>query len=166
VNYSNIYNINFRKLANLLTPPFLRKQKSIDFLEVLLTPLSIVNRSLRKFRAQAIYKVKHNGQVVYLQAVLNDFYDNYERRIYIDDFPVIESLYIYTAPENKTVFLGEMSIYSDAEVTLTVEYDFIVYVPIEYKPNTEQSLNAFLVQMRSLINYYKLASKRYNIIFY
>lgn len=166
MNYSNIYDIDFRELANLLTPPFLRKVKLIDFLEALLKPLEEVNFNFKIFRRQAIYKVTHNGQVVYLQAVLNDSYDNSLRRIYIDDFPVYDPVWIYPEADENPVYIGNATVYSDAEAFAATEFDFLVFVPIEYKPFNPQQLTIFLTQMRSLINYYKLASKRYDIIFY
>lgn len=86
MNYSKIYDIDFRELANLLTPPMLRRRRHIDWIETLLKPLEQVNFSLKKYRKDAIYKVTHNGQVVYLEKVLNDSFDPELRRIKIDDF--------------------------------------------------------------------------------
>jgi hypothetical protein len=165
VNYSKIYNIDFRELANLLTPPFLRKLKFIDFLEALLKPLEEVNFDFKIFRNKAIYKVTHNGQTVYLQAVLNDSYDNGLRRIYIDDVPIYDPLYIYPEANEKPVYIGKPYLYTAAEALNFSGFDFLVFVPVEYKPFEEKELEIFLTQIRSLINYYKLASKRYDIIF-
>jgi hypothetical protein len=165
VNYSNIYNINFRELVNLLTPPILRKLKFTDFLEALLKPLEEVNFNFKIFRNKSIYKVTRNGQIVYLQAVLNDSYDNGLRRIYIEDFPIYEPIYIYPVSDEKPAYLGSPYLYTDEEIYNAVEFDFLVFIPVEYRPSSPENLNIFLIQIRSLINYYKLASKRYNIIF-
>jgi hypothetical protein len=165
VNYFNIYNIDFRELANNLTPPFLRKLTLIDFLETLLKPLEEVNFKFKLFRKRSIYKVKNNGQVVYLQAVLNDSYDNQLRRIYIEDAPIFDAITVFPEADQKPVYIGSPYLYTDEEVFNTAEFDFLVYVPLEYRPFNANELQNFLTQMRSLINYYKLASKRYDIIF-
>jgi len=168
VNYSNIYNIDFRKFANLLIPPFLRKVVLIDWLVTLLNPVEDVNYKFKKFRDSSIYKVTHNGQVVYLQKVLNDYFDNLDRRIYIVDslvipptwvYPVNENLpvYIYPENENKPVYIYDDSIFIDSGI------DFVVILPLDIKPTNATDLNTLEIYMKSLINYYKLASKRYKL---
>lgn len=169
MNYSNIYNIDFRKLANMLTPPFLRKLTHIDWLETLFKPLEEVNFKFKIFRKESIYKVTHNGQVVYLQKVLNDAFDNEFRRIYIVDSFAIEPLWVYPEANQRDIYIGEVgdsetvyvydeSIFDDSDV------DFIVVMPIELMPATDYDLNIVEIQIKSLVNYYKLASKRYKII--
>lgn len=164
MNYSNIYIIHFRELVNSLTPPFLRKVKFVDFLNALLRPLEEVNFNLKAFRREAIYKVTHNGQVVYLQAVLNDKYDRNPRRIYIDDFPVFDPLYIYPEADELPVYLGTPYLYPEGQGFQGAEFDFLVYIPLDLKPFDLYQLELLLTQIRGLINYYKLASKRYDII--
>lgn len=166
MNYSNTYNIDFRELVNLLTPPFLRRLKLVDFLEALLKPLEEVNFKLKLFRGQSIYKVTHNGQVVYLQAVLNDKYDNDQRRIKIDDFPIFDPLWIYPDADENPVYIGSPALYTSEEAFSATEFDFLVFVPMEYRPFETTERENFLTQIKSLINYYKLASKRYDIIFF
>lgn len=169
MNFSNIYNLNFAKLANLLTPPFLRKPKLIDWLVVLLKPLGDVNRSFNKFRAKSIYQVTHNGQVYSLQAVLNDAYDNDLRRIRIVDSYVIDPVYVYPEADQRPVYINPDGVnpttylYDDS-IFVDIDVDFLVLIPEEYKPADPQDLNILVIQIRSLINYYKLASKRYKII--
>lgn len=164
-NYSNIYNINFRKLGDLLTPPPLRKPVFIDWIETFLKPLEEVNVLFKKFRKNSIYKVTHNGQVCYLQKVLNDAFDRFPRRIYITDVFYIENLYIYPENDNKPVYINETQpvyIYDDAAFDIP-DYEFIVHMPIELKPAAEIDLINLEIQIKSLVNYYKLASKRYVI---
>lgn len=169
MNFSNIYNIDFAKLANLLTPPFLRKRKLIDWLIALLKPLEEVNLSFKKFREDSIYKVTHNGQVYSLQAVLNDAYDNDLRRIRIKDSLFIDPLYIYPEDDERPVYIypegqdpDQVYVYDDS-VFDDIDVDFIVCIPVEYRPADPQELNVLLIQIKSLINYYKIASKTYII---
>ncbi|MCK4500600.1 hypothetical protein KAU11_08880 [Candidatus Babeliales bacterium] len=167
MNYSKIYNIDFRVLANLLTPPFLRKERLIDWLVVLLKPLEEVNFSFNQFRRDSIYKVTHNGQVVFLQKVLNDRFDNEFRRVKIADSfeynpvwvrPEEDELPVYVYEEDKPVF-----IHSESDVFGDVDVDFIVSMPLDLKPVAPIDLTNLELQIKSLTNYYKLASKRYLI---
>lgn len=170
MKYFNVYNIDFSKLANLLTPPFLRKARLLDWLIVLLKPLEEVNRDFNAFRAVSIYQVTHNGQVFSLQAVLNDAYDNVERRIRIVDTLVLDPLYIYPEADERPVYVypegqqvGEIPYVYDESVFDDIDLDFLVLIPIEYRPADAQERNILEIQIRSLVNYYKLASKRYEI---
>lgn len=164
----NYNNIDFRALATKLSPPKLRQLRLIDWLVSLLKPLEEVNFLFKNFRKQAIYKVVHNGQVVYLEKVLNDRYDNSLRRIYITDafefdptyiYPEDEELPVYIYPENEDQprYIYPESVFGESNV------DFIVFVPLDLQPSNPTTLNNFLIQMRSLINFYKLASRRYSI---
>lgn len=168
MNFSNIYDIDFAKLANILTPPFLRKRKLTDWLIVLLRPLGEVNLRFNKFRARSIYKVTHNGQVFSLQAVLNDAYDDTLRRIRIVDGAKIDPLYIYPEADDKPAYIypdgvEPITYIYDDSILEDADFDFVVLIPVEYRPADPQALNILLIQIRSLINYYKLASKRYTI---
>ncbi len=165
MRYSNIYNIDFGNLANLLTPPFLRKVKLIDWLIVLLKPLEEVNVSFKSFRNDAIYQVTHNGQVFSLQKVLNDAYDNTERRIRIVDSFVVDPLYIYPEDDERPVYVypeGQEPPYVYDDVVFEeIDVDFIVLLPSDFRPSNDEDRRILEIQIRSLINYYKLASKRY-----
>jgi hypothetical protein len=169
VNYSKIYNIDFRAFCILLTPPFLRKNTLIDFLETLLRPLEEINFSFKSFRSRSIYKVTHNGQVVSIQQVLNDYLDKEFKRITIADSAENITAYLYQEAENKPVFIyseaenNPVYIFSESDLT-DLDFDFVVNIPLEIKPINEIDYNTLELQIKSLINYYKLSSKRYRIL--
>lgn len=169
MKFFNVYNIDFRSLVNLLTPPFLRKRKFVDWVYVLISPLEIVNIRFNKFRKDSIYKVTHNGQVFSLNAVLNDAYDPSERRIRVTDSVNQSAVHIYPENDRKEVWVypeaenKPVLVYDDS-VFEQVDYDFLVLIPLELRPSNADDLSVLLLQIRSLINYYKLASKTYNIL--
>ena len=139
----------------------------IDWLSVLLKPLEDVNILFKKFREESIYKVTHNGQVFSLQKVLNDAFDNELRRIVIEDAFFVDPLYIYPEADNKPVYIYEETetpvyIY-DGTVFLNLDVEFVVIFPIELKPFNQDDLNKIETRIKGLVNYYKLASKRYII---
>ncbi len=151
---SRVYDIDVKKLSVLLLPTFLRKAKMATWLHCLVTPLVSLDYTFRQKREKDLYNLNHNGQVCYLRAALNDSFDVEKRRIRIVDGNSYRRKYIYTRGEQKPKHLGVMYLhgrtdYGDKGV------DFIVEVPRHlYKEN----------EMKALIDFYRLASKRYKIV--
>jgi hypothetical protein len=163
VDYSKTFNVDFRKLALLLTPVFWRKSVFVDYIYTFIEPVSRLHFDFLNFRTKEIYKVIHNGQVILLEKVLNDTFDPEERRIFISEEQIFDALYIYTTDENKPVFLGTEYLYPTQAVNV-INVDFIVNFPIKIKPNNSDALLNFENRIKALTNYYKLASKRYKIL--
>jgi hypothetical protein len=164
----NIYNINWRRLAIWFLPIPMRKQITIDWLQSWLQPIKTLWADFLLFRDQAIYKVAHTSQVCYMEAGLNDLFDNTLRRIAIKNGLFIEPLYVYTVDEEKPLWLHPeddnkpLWLYSEDDLNNN-DTDFIVCVPIDLQPANTVALNAYLSRIKALINYYKLASKTYTI---
>ena len=123
------------------------------------------------FRAESLYKLNHNSQIIYLEKVLNDAFDAETRKIYINNAQINEPVWFYEIADNKPVFFYEIAdnkpVYFREESELVGDgIDFTVFVPIQLKPLQTQQLDDFLNQMRALIDYYKLYSKNYQIQFY
>ncbi len=150
---SKVYDIDVKKLAVLLLPTFLRKAKLVAWLHCLVTPLVSLHYAFVQKREADLYNLDHNGQVCYLRGVLNDAFDAELRRIKIIDGNRYKRQYIYTRGEKKPKYLGKTYLhqrtdYSDANV------DFIVEVPKEiYREN----------EIIALVDFYRLASKKYKI---
>lgn len=148
------FNINWSRLAVLLTPTFLRSEVMNAWVSLLLSPVGDVYTWWLQFRGQNIYNLAHNSQKCYLRGALNDRFDNELRRIRIDDGNGFKRKYIYTDAEEKPKFLGTMYLYDDSDYEDT-GVDFIVVVPAGLIYNT--------YEMKALIDFYRLASKRYKI---
>ena len=164
MNFNRIYNVDFNRLVLLLTPVFWRKRKFIDFLSALIAPVINLKFDFDIFRRQSIYKVVHNGQVGLLEKVLNDAFDVEQRRIYIIDSVDVDPLYIYTNPEARPVYIGTQYVYDNSSFN-DADFDFLVIVPISLKPSAPLDITNFENKMKALVNYYKLASKRYKIVY-
>ena len=165
----NVYNINWRTFIILNLPVFLRKIRSIKLLEVFFKPVVLLHLEFLEFRRQALYKVNHNSQICYLQAVLNDSFDNIQRRIIIRNAKIKEPLWFYEPEENKPVVFYESEdnkpIYFREEWELLGDgADFTVLVPIDLKPLTALEEVAFLIKMKAQLDYYKLFVKNYIIL--
>ncbi|QHN64839.1 hypothetical protein [Bergeyella cardium] len=148
------YNLEINKLIELLTPTFLRKEKLLAWLRSLHFPLQKVLDDFHFERKQNLYNLSHNGQMCYLRKVLNDKFDISERRIKITDGNRFKRQYIYTDGEQKPKFLGTMCLRDDADYEDT-GVDFIVLIPARLQHDE--------YEMEALIDFYKLASKRYKI---
>jgi hypothetical protein len=157
--------VNLYAFALDLVPPDLRQSRLLAFLNALLAPLQEVNQRFIDLVGVLFYKTSFNGQVIYLEHLINDAYDNEQRRCYIDDPSGIlqQPLYvyhkyegqidpvIYTKAENGT----QPIIYGETEDDLLP--DFIVYMPAD----AYTSLNE--PNLRAIINQYRIAGKRYTI---
>ncbi|WP_244939761.1 hypothetical protein [Kaistella daneshvariae] len=142
-------------MALLLTPTFLRSELMAAFLFVLVKPLEDLHYVFLQNRKEMIYRLAHNSQVCYLRAALNDRFDTQLRRIQIVEGNGFRRQYIYTDGEQKPKFLGTMYLFDDSDYEDT-GVDFIVQVPTD--------LVFGIYEMQSLIEIYRLASKRYKVV--
>jgi hypothetical protein len=157
--------VNFKRLIELLLPTFLRQRIMLQFLGSTIKPL-------QKLHDDLIYKMQHNCSVIYLEKVLNEFYEvpgyshqNHEttRTIYILDEYQPPDNYIYLENEpNPTIDYNEEDLWLDEDDVWLEEddvyHDFVVYIPSSYVVD--------LPKLKILIDYYKLAGKKYRIQFY
>lgn len=142
-----------------------RKRITIKWLNVVIKPIVRLHLEFLSFRNQALYKVNHNSQICYLQAVLNDNFDNIQRRIIIKNAIIKAPVWFYEPQENKPVLFYEDSdnkpvYFREEEELLTDGADFTVIVPIDIVPLNTIDKNAFLVKMQGLLFYYKLYVKK------
>ena len=79
------FNVQWKKLAILLTPTFLRSELMIAWLELLMESINDIHYQWLQFRKSNIYILAHNSQVCFLRGALNDRFDNEQRRIQIID---------------------------------------------------------------------------------
>lgn len=149
------FNVNWDRLSLLLTPTFLRDEVMKLWMALLLSPVGTVHYWWVQKRADNIYKLAHNSQKCYLRGALNDRFDNELRRIRIDDGNAFKRKYIYTDAEEKPKYLGTIFLYDDSDYSDT-GVDFIVVLPV--------GLMYSVYEMRALIDFYRLASKRYKIV--
>lgn len=156
---SNLFNIDFKKLAIWWLPTFLRTLVLKDYCFVLISPIEKMYIYFLKRRKQHNIKMDFNYQKFSLQKRLNDAFDKIERRIRIVNSVQYEGVYIYTEAEgiDKTKWLhgDENPIYLRNEDELTSIYDFIVEIP---------DTNINQIRLKAEIDFYILQSKNYKIV--
>jgi hypothetical protein len=118
--------------------------------------LQVLQNDFEKNRDNNIYKLVHTGQACYLRKVLNDTFDKTERRIYITDGGDNDVLLIHRDSDQKLTELP-IIIHRDEDYGDS-GYDFVVVIPAAINFTREVELH-----MKSVINFYKLAGKRYKI---
>ena len=141
-----------------------------SWLQSLTAPVGQLYDSFSANRNNNIYNLAHNSQVVYLQAVLNDTFDNVSRGIYITDGSIFDPLYTYLVAENQPLWLGLSSevgstsypdpqwLFRNSETTYS-GFLFIVMVP--------SAVVYDVLRMRALIDKFRLPSKSsYQIVTY
>ena len=149
-----MYNLNIDKLLALLTPTFLRKPKLVAWLRMLATPFHKLLYDFQRASQDNLYNLAHNSQVCYLRKALNDEFDDEQRRIRIEDGKQKQRLYIYPRSANKPLYLGEIFLYQRGDY-IDGGVDFIVVLP--------KDLTYDKYKLEALVNFYKLAGKRWTI---
>lgn len=151
---SAMYNLNIDKLLVLLTPTFLRNPKLVAWLRMLATPLHKLLYKFQRARQADLYNLAHNSQVCYLRKALNDEFDDEQRRIRIEDGRQKQRLYIYPRSANKPLYIGKIFLYQRGSY-IDGGVDFIVVLP--------KDLTYDKYKLEALVNFYKLAGKRWEI---
>ena len=153
----NIYDVDVKRLLTLLLPRKWRKAGLLALAGALTEPIAVMPAELREYKAKQEYRMRYNGQVCRLRGLLNDEFDKDERRIEITN--VTSNIadgykFVYSRKEGKY----EVKMPSKIKMRNSPQYedrDFEVNIPIELKGKD--------LQIKALINEYKLASKRYKI---
>jgi len=138
-------------------------------LQVLLSPVVYLYSSFLQFKADALYRARHNSQICYLTAVCNDKFDPVLRRIRIKNTAFIEPVRFYEIEDNQEVNFyeiedGQPVSFPEASELGGSGIDFTVYVPPALQPGTPAAELAIITRMRAQIDIYSLYGKNYNII--
>lgn len=153
----NIYDVDVKRLLKLLLPMKWRKAGLVALAGALTEPIAGMPAELREYKAKQEYRMRYNGQVCRLRGLLNDEFDKDNRRITVTDVKsnVADGyIFVYSRKESRY----EVQLPGKIKVRSNPQYedgDFEVNVPRE--------LNGKDLQIKALINEYKLASKRYKI---
>lgn len=166
---NNVYQISWVRFIDDLLLISLRKAVIKSWLRALINPIIELHSQFLIYRDNCLYRVRHNSQIAYMEAVLNDRFDNHFRRIRIQNVVFKEPVYFYEPLENKEVWFYEPEdnkpvYFYESDDLVGDGVDFVVLVPPSLKPITQAAENELLTRMRGQIDYYKLYSKNYTIL--
>ena len=164
-----MFNIDFKKLAVLLIPTFLREPKHIAFVECFINPITEIQREFLDLRAKDIYKLNHTPQVCSLERMLNDHFDISQRRIRIGEVLSNEPFFIFKESENTPKYIDETNIIYLNRYSANAGNgnEFTVYLPYDIwnEQKTEVELGEYrYYRIEALLDFYKLAGKKYKIV--
>ncbi len=167
---TSIYNIDYNRIAIWDLPIKWRKVINVEWLKILLTPVIRLHQEFLAFKTASNYKLSHNSQVVLLEKMLNDNFDKVNRAIEIRNVAVKEPVWFYEPQDDKPVYFYEPAddksvyFYEPTDLDAATE-DFLVVVPATLRPGGTQANAQFETAMKTQINYYKLYSKNYKIVY-
>jgi len=150
------YKIDINKLVVLLTPTFLRKESFLVWLQTLVTPIASLHQLWLLNRENNLKRLQHNGQICYLRKALNDAFDTELRRITLAEGNRYTRKYIYTNIEQQAQYLGTKYLRQSTDYADT-GVDFRIVVPQGFDLTNNK------YQLQALVDFYKLAGKRYII---
>lgn len=130
-------------------------------MNVCMIGLKSIHTQFLQFRNDTTYWLYFNGQIIYMEHVLNDQFDPANRGIYIENLADIQYDYLYNAIEQRTpIYLDNVSENKPPDYFVNQsEYDahttFIVWVPstVTFDAN----------KMKAIVNKYRIAGKTYQI---
>ena len=145
----------------MILPPKKRASRILNLMKSLFAPLNTVKTQFYDHYNEIKYNLQFNGQIIYLEHILNDKFDNTLRRIYIEDAENAPSTFLFNNSEgNEETFLfnnfeSEPPVYFYNLQELNLQVDFIVFVPIGFIYNADQ--------LKNIVNKYKHSATRYKI---
>ena len=168
-----MYNVNLTTLAKWLLPSFLRGKTLIALLRMLVVPLQKLYQLLDAFRSDKQFELSITSQVIWLEKMLNKYFDPLIAGIYIVDVGAVNQVYVANKseiPHPRYLYNKSDIAYVNAQKTILYNknegvfaYNFTVMVPNalyqELLLNNQNGLN----RMKAKLNQYKLFGTIYNI---
>ncbi len=166
--------IDYDSLVPQLVPVKLRQPVMLSWLKVVVSPVKWLYNLFNTYRKNNLYLLAHEGQVCFLEAVLNDAFNPVSRGIFITDGPFKDPIFLYLVSETKPVWLGLVSeegstTYSDPEVlytdleTYALGICFIVHVPVLVAAGSGYDV----VRLKALVDLYRLPGRNnYSVVTY
>lgn len=148
----------------MLLPVSLRKSTVVALLQVSVGGLITVYNRFITNRTNNLYKLKITGQVCYLRRMLNDAFPAGGGLITVEDGSAV-GVWQFAwdkdfDPYHKYLLADGNTLLWDKSTILEGVTGFIVRVPSALKNVNNEA------KMRSLLNYYKLISRSYTIIYF
>lgn len=157
------YNIDLYKFSQHLLPPMLRKKRLFAFLSILILPFVYLVSLFLKFRIQSLNKLNTNGQVIYIEKVLNDRFFLKNKEIYITDIFNKNVYAYYRSEEQIPLYFYKRS-----------EGSEVKYIPLRdegsingnFMVNIPSFLSDYESDIKTLVDYYKPAGRSYVLKIY
>ncbi len=166
---NKIYDIDYKRLLVLLLPIKLRKPGIFGIIYSLIKPVISMYDTFLSNRKNNLYLANITPQVCYLRKLLNDTFDPSLRRISVqsdgetNDWIILFSYTLFNTVDQKHPVWLSKNTYVKVSKQGNMNdygYDFAILVPAELRNINNHN------RIMSLVNNYKLASKRYIINYF
>lgn len=156
-------NLNWLKIIKENLPFFLKTTRRIDWILALISPINKIYQEFLVMYQVYVYKIRFNGQVQYLQKILNDKFDPVSSGIYITDGLSFSPFYIYRKSESKPpVYLHrkwKQSInYTTGQI---VFYENKIYKALSNNVHMNPALNPLVWQLVREVKYLRKRGEFY-----
>lgn len=88
------FDVNYGRLVALMVPERLRTDLRLRWLRGLTGEVKWLYEQFMLYRDDVLYRLKHNGQVCHLEAMLNDVFDPEARGIKIEEWTYAEYVWL------------------------------------------------------------------------
>lgn len=159
--------IDYRKLAVLLLPTFLRRPVMMAILRVFMYPLQSLHDQHQAARTQRMYELRHTSQICYIKDALNNEFGitDYASGFEIQDINAPGN-WVWAYDEGVDRFDDEQHMLfdnptwiHDYAAILPPTSAFTVLVPAQI--TIDETNDA---RIRSIVNKYRLASRTFEIV--
>ena len=160
---SKVFNISFTRLAVQLTPTVLRRPLVMAMFSAFMRPLDMLWSEFLAWRDSL--KTSLPAQTCYLQSIINDEFDYYQRRIIIRNLEITtDDFLLWRESLNKPIMLpseaslGEVFLLNRNGQTGANTDDFEVVLPAIWYMSPSD-----IYRLKQLVDENKLVSKKYVI---
>lgn len=152
--------IDLHYIINVMLPPVHRINEIIKYIQAVIKPLDDVLQEFYVFFEQNKYNLQFNGQVMNLERLLNEQFDNVANGIYITDAINVNEVFLFNKEEgNELTFLHNKIEVADPyylQNSMEIENrDFIVNIPSAVVYNADL--------LKFYVNKYRAFGKRWKI---
>lgn len=169
-----MFNTNLHIASILQLPVGLRQTKNVAWAKALTTLVKDLMAVFTVYRSEKLFFLAHNSQVVYLEHILNYYFnpavnaadpDYLGNGIYISDGIENDELYIFNTEE----LADDTFLHNSSETPFTEVYlhDSDTYIPVVgFVINIPDTFTIDENRLRALVNRLRLAGKLYTIKYY
>jgi hypothetical protein len=151
-----MYNFNLKRLVLSILPVSLRSGNFKYFLFALNGQFKTVFLSFTSFRLKQLKNLTYSCQYPYLQKLLNNKFDNLQRRIKVSDGNFQEPILVYPQ-EDQIPLILPFIVYPAENYNFP---PFLVKIPAAFQNNINM-----LNQLKRYLNIYKFPGTKYTITF-
>lgn len=166
---NSVHDVDWQKMGEDNLRPKHRSTNQNPFYRAFLAPLMTLRDEWKSFRESITYQLDHDSRKISIEKVLNDYFDQLDRRIYIDNVALTPQVYLYEPGDDRPVYVYEPAddkpvyLYQSSNVDLGAA-NFVVYLPNAIKPIIPTELRRLEVLINTQINRYKLDSKEHILL--